>query len=38
MKKKVFLDLGHMEQCGFLHGVQRVSNNRFEVFSDVVYF
>ena len=24
--KKVFLDLGHIEKWGFLHGVQHVSN------------
>ena len=24
--KKVFLDLGHVEKCGFLHSVQHVSN------------
>ena len=26
VKKKVFLDLGHIDKCGFLHGVQHVSN------------
>ena len=34
-KKKVYRDL---EKCGFLHGVQHVSNNIFEVFLDIVNF
>ena len=38
MKKKVFPDLGHMEQCGFLHGVQHVSHITFYVLLDVVKF
>ena len=27
--KKVVFDLGHIEKCGFLHGVQYVSNMTF---------
>ena len=30
--KKVFLDLSHVEKCGFLHGVQHVSNITFKYF------
>ena len=29
VKKNVFLDLGHVKKCGFLHGVQHVSNVTF---------
>ena len=36
--KKVYRDLDHVEKCGFLHGVQRVSNNIFEVFLDIANF
>ena len=36
--KNVFLDLGHIEKCGFLHGVQHVSNITFQVFLSVVKF
>ena len=36
--KKKCLDLGHIEKCGFLHGVQHVSNIIFEVFLGVVKF
>ena len=36
--KKGFLDLGHIEKCGFLHGVQHVSNIPFQVFFGVVKF
>ena len=34
----MFLDLGHIEKCGFLHGVQHVSNITFQVFLGVVKF
>ena len=34
----MFLDLGHIEKCGFLHGVQYVSNITFQVFLGVVKF
>ena len=34
--KKV--DLDHVEKCGFLHSVQHVSNNIFEVFLDIAIF
>ena len=37
-KKKVYDDLDHVEKCGFLHGVQHVLNNTFEVFSDIANF
>ena len=37
-KKKVYRDLDHVETCGFLHGVQHVPNNTFEVFSDIANF
>ena len=36
--KKVYRDLDHVEKCGFLHGVQHVSNNIFEVFLDIANF
>ena len=36
--KKVYRDLDHAEKCGFLHGVQHVSNNLFEVFLDIANF
>ena len=36
--KKVYRDLNHVETCGFLHGVQHVPNNTFEVFSDIANF
>ena len=36
--KKVYLDLNHVEKCGFFHGVQHVSNNIFEVFLDIENF
>ena len=36
--KKVYPDLDHVEKCGFLHGVQHVSNNIFEVFLDIANF
>ena len=31
----MYRDLDHVEKCGFLHGVQNVSNNIFEVFLDI---
>ena len=31
----MFLDVGHIEKCGFLHGVQHVSNITFQVFLGV---
>ena len=34
----MFLDLGHIEKCGFLHAVQHVSNITFKVFVGVVKF
>ena len=37
-KKKVYRDLDLVEMCGFLHGVQYVSNNIFEVFLDIANF
>ena len=36
--KKVYRDLDHVEKCGFLHGVQHVSNNISEVFLDIANF
>ena len=33
-----FLDQGHIEKCGFLHGVQHVPNITFQVFLAVVKF
>ena len=36
--KKVFLDLGQIEKCGFLHGVQHVFIITFQVFLGVVKF
>ena len=33
--KKVYHDLDHAEKCGFLHSVQRVSNDIFEKFLDI---
>ena len=36
--KKVSLDLGHVEKCGFFHGVQHVSNIIFQVFLGVEKF
>ena len=36
--KKVYHDLDHVEKCGFLHGVQHVLNNIFEVFLDIANF
>ena len=36
--KKVYHDLDHTEECGFLHGVQHASNNIFEVFLDIANF
>ena len=38
LKKKVYDDLDHVEKCGFLHGVQHVLNNIFEVFLDIAKF
>ena len=37
-KKKVYHDLDHVEKCGFLHGVQHVLNNIFEVYLDIANF
>ena len=37
-KKKVNCDLDHVETRGFLHGVQHVPKNTFEVFSDIANF
>ena len=37
-KKKVYCDLDHVEKCGFLHGVQHVLNDIFEVFLDIANF
>ena len=37
-KKKVYHDLDLVEKCGFLHGVQHVSNNIFETFLDIAKF
>ena len=37
-QKKVFLGLGHIDKCGFLYGVQHVSNITFQVFLGVVKF
>ena len=34
----MYRDLEHIEKCGFLHGVQHVPNNTFEVFSDIANF
>ena len=34
----MFLDLGGIEKCGFLHGVQHVSINIFEVFLNIANF
>ena len=34
----MYRDLDHVEKCGFLHGVQHVSNNIIEVFLDVANF
>ena len=34
----MYRDLDHVEKCGFLHGVQHVSNNIFEVFLDIANF
>ena len=34
----MYRDLDHVETCGFLHGVQHVPNNTFEVFSDIANF
>ena len=34
----MFRDLSHIEKCGFLHGVQQVSNITFQVFLGVVKF
>ena len=36
--KKVYHDLDHVEKCGFLHGVQHVSNTIFKVFLDIANF
>ena len=36
--KKVYHYLDLVEKCGFLHGVQHVSNNIFETFLDMLYF
>ena len=36
--KKVYRDLDHVEKCGFLYGVQHVSNNTVEVFLDIANF
>ena len=36
--KKVYRDLDQVDKCGFLHGVQHVSNNIFEVFLDIANF
>ena len=38
IKKKVYRDLDHVERCGFLHSVQHVLNNIFEVFLDIANF
>ena len=37
-KKKVYHDLDLVEKCGFLHGVQHVSNNIFKAFLDIANF
>ena len=37
-QKKVNLYLDHLERCGFLHGVQNVSNNQFIVLFDNAKF
>ena len=37
-KKKVYRDLDHVEKCGFSHGVQHVSNNKFKAFLDIENF
>ena len=37
-KKCIHRDLDRVEKCGFLHGVQHVSNNIFEVFLDIANF
>ena len=34
----MYRDLDHVEKCGFLHGVQHVSNDIFEVFLDIANF
>ena len=34
----MYRDLDHVETYGFLHGVQHVPNNTFEVFSDIANF
>ena len=34
----MYLELDLKEWCGFLHGVQHVTINTFEVFSDVAKF
>ena len=37
-KKKKRKKRDHTEKCGFLHGVQHVSNNIFEVFLAIEIF
>ena len=37
-QKKVNLVLDQLEKCGFLHGVQDVSNNTFIVILDIAKF
>ena len=34
----MYRDLDHVETCVFLHGVQHVPNDTFEVFSDIANF
>ena len=34
----MYRDLDHVERCGFLHSVQHVLNNIFEVFLDIANF
>ena len=36
--KKVYCNLNYIEKCGFLHGVQCISNIIFKVFLDLANF